>query len=57
VCNKLALVLLGTSGALTFFAPIQPIIGAASLALLGATLFWRLRRRADGDACAVQAAG
>jgi hypothetical protein len=56
VCNKLALVLLGTSGALTVFAPIQPIIGAASVALLGATLMWRLRRRADGDACAVQAA-
>jgi hypothetical protein len=56
LCNKLALVLLGTSGALTFFAPIQPIIGAASVALLGATLMWRLRRRAEGDACAVQPA-
>ena len=35
VCNKIALVLLGTGGAMTVFAPIQPLIGAASLALLG----------------------
>jgi len=28
VCNKVALVLLGTSGALSVWAPIQPILGA-----------------------------
>jgi hypothetical protein len=54
VCNKIALVLLGTSGALTIFAPIQPLIGAASLALLAGTLAWRLRSRARGGACAVR---
>jgi len=53
VCNKIALVLLGTSGALTIFAPIQPLIGAVSLALLAGTLAWRLRSRARGGACAV----
>jgi len=53
VCNKVALVLLGTSGALSIWAPIQPIIGAASLALLAGTLAWRLRSRARGGACAV----
>lgn len=52
VCNKLALVLLGTSGALSIYAPLQPVIAAASLALLGATLVWRLRVRARGGACA-----
>jgi hypothetical protein len=31
VCNRIALVLLGTSGALTVFAPLQPFLGAASL--------------------------
>ena len=31
VCNKIALVLLGTSGAMTVFAPLQPVIGAVSL--------------------------
>ena len=53
VCNKIALVLLGTSGALTVFAPLQPVIGAGSLLLLAATLAWRLRLRARGGACAL----
>ncbi|OGO54844.1 MAG: hypothetical protein A2V85_16735 [Chloroflexi bacterium RBG_16_72_14] len=52
VCNKLALVLLGTSGALTIWAPLQPIIGLASLLLLAGTLAWRLRARRSGGACA-----
>ncbi len=53
VCNKIALLLLGASGALTVFAPLQPAIGAASLALLAATLAWRLRSRARDGACPV----
>jgi hypothetical protein len=53
VCNKVALLLLGTGGAMTVWAPIQPIVGAASMALLAGTLIWRLRLRARGDACAV----
>ncbi len=59
LCNKVALVLLGTSGALSVFAPIQPLIGAVSVALLAVTLAWRLRLRASGGACsrpAVEAA-
>jgi hypothetical protein len=52
VCNKIALVLLGASGALTIYAPLQPLIGAASLALLVATVAWRFRLRATGAACA-----
>jgi hypothetical protein len=52
VCNKIALILLGTSGALTIFAPLQPVIGAASLVLLAGTLAWRFRLRARGGACA-----
>ena len=51
VCNKVALLLLGASGAMSVYAPIQPIIGAASLALLVATAAWRLRLRASGGAC------
>ena len=38
VCNKIALILLGASGALTVYAPLQPMIGAASLALLVGTI-------------------
>jgi hypothetical protein len=53
VCNKIALVLLGTSGALTIWAPLQPIIGAASLLLLAATLAWRIRSRRAGGVCPV----
>jgi len=53
VCNKIALVLLGTSGALTVWAPLQPLLGIASLALLGVTLAWRLRMRARGNACRI----
>jgi hypothetical protein len=56
VCNKVALVLLGWSGAMTIYAPIQPFIGAASLALLAGTVAWRFRSRVRGGACAVPAA-
>lgn len=51
VCNKIALVLLGASGAMSVYAPIQPLIGAVSLGLLVATAIWRLRLRATGGAC------
>ncbi len=53
VCNKIALVLLGTSGAMTIFAPLQPVIGAVSLALLVATLIWRFRLRTRAGACRI----
>ena len=51
VCNKVALILLGASGAMSVYAPIQPLIGAVSLGLLVATVAWRLRLRATGGAC------
>jgi hypothetical protein len=54
VCNKVALVLLGAGGALTIWAPLQPILGAASLVLLAATLAWRLRVRARAGTCPVR---
>ena len=34
VCNKLIILLLGFSGAMTYFAPIQPIIGIVGVILL-----------------------
>ena len=43
VCNKLAVLALGWSGALTYFAPIQPLLGAVAVLLLAATLIARLR--------------
>jgi hypothetical protein len=53
VCNKVALVLLGVGGAMTVFAPLQPLIGAASLVLLAGTLAWRFRLRARGGVCSI----
>lgn len=43
VCNKLVLVALGTSGALTWFEPLQPALQLLALALLGWALWARLR--------------
>lgn len=43
VCNKLVVAALGFSGALTYFAPLQPILGAAALALTLFVLRTRLR--------------
>jgi hypothetical protein len=51
VCNKVALLLLGASGAMSVYAPLQPLIGAVSLVLLAITAAWRLRLRANGGAC------
>jgi hypothetical protein len=45
VCNKIAVVALGFTGALQYFGPVQPLLGAASVALLAVTLAWRLRAR------------
>jgi hypothetical protein len=50
-CNKIALVLLGASGATSVFGPLQPVIGAVSLVLLAVTAAWRMRIRARGGAC------
>lgn len=44
ICNKLVVASLGVSGALSIFAPLQPLIGAVSLVLLAATLWWRVRQ-------------
>jgi hypothetical protein len=43
VCNKLALLALGYSGAITWFAPAQPFLAIGALLLTGGTLVWRLR--------------
>jgi hypothetical protein len=43
VCNKLVLVALGASGAVTWFAPIQPLLAVASIVLMVVALRLRLR--------------
>jgi hypothetical protein len=44
LCNKLVVLALGATGALTYFEPIQPVLGMASVALLGYALWLRLDR-------------
>lgn len=43
VCNKIALLVLGYSGAITWFAPVQPYLALGALLLTGAALLIRLR--------------
>jgi hypothetical protein len=52
-CNKLVLLALGTSGAVTWFEPVQPLLSLAGIAVL----LWALNRRLLGEvACSVPAA-
>jgi hypothetical protein len=53
ICNKLVVLLLGVSGALTVFGPAQLYLGALSVALLAWT--FHLRVRAAARACSVPA--
>lgn len=53
ICNKVAVVLLGTSGALNFFGPSQIFLGIASLLLLGWALL--VRSQAVVGTCPVPA--
>ncbi len=52
ICNKVVVIALGTSGALTWFAPVQPYLGVLALGLMA----WALRVRLRGEvACSVEA--
>ncbi len=48
VCNKLALLALGYSGALRWFGPVQPYLGLIAVGLLAWALIVRVRRE---DSC------
>lgn len=43
VCNKVVLLLLGSAGAMQWFAPVQPVLAAVALTLTTVALVWRLR--------------
>ena len=52
VCNKIVLLALGASGAVAWFAPVQPFLALASVGLL----FWALRTRLiNAGSCALPA--
>lgn len=51
-CNKLVLIALGTSGAITWFEPVQPFLAVAGIAILA----YALRRRLQTEvSCEVPA--
>ena len=41
VCNQAVVALVGTSGALSWWAPVQPFVGLVAIGLL----LWTLRQR------------
>lgn len=45
VCNRLVLVVLGSAGAMSWFAPVQPLLVVAGIAALGLALRSRLSSR------------
>ncbi len=57
VCNKVVLLLVGATGAVTYFEPIQPLFSLAAFALMAVALALRLRdiRRFGTTAPAVPA--
>lgn len=55
VCNKIAVALLGVSGALTVWSPVQPVLALGSLAVLGAAVLVRWRATARCATCERQA--
>lgn len=55
ICNKAVVALLGVSGALNVFAPVQPLIGLLGVGLVATALILRLR--AYSQACPLHSAG
>lgn len=54
VCNKVALIALGSAGAIRWFEPVQPLLQVLAITLLG----WALRTRLLGElSCPLRARG
>lgn len=54
ICNKLVVAVIGVSGALSYWAPLQPVLGVLSIVLLSTGLAVRLR---GSVACPMPAGG
>ncbi|MEU3629162.1 hypothetical protein [Streptomyces fradiae] len=52
ICNKLVVLAIGVSGALSFWAPLQPVLALASMSLL---LYALIRRLRTAENCPVPA--
>lgn len=56
-CNKVVVLLLGTSGALAWFEPLQPLLAALSFLLLGLAIWIRWRPVIADRAATLHAGG
>lgn len=54
ICNKLIVGLLGVSGALSYFQPIQPFLGGLGLILVAVVLAYRMRNLSCGSCRVVE---
>jgi hypothetical protein len=54
VCNKLVLLALGTTGAMNYFAPVQPFLAVAGVVLLTWALIVRLRNAVSCEVAAAE---
>lgn len=43
ICNKVLVLLIGATTLMTYFEPYRPVLGLASIALLGGALYWRIK--------------
>lgn len=50
LCNHILLMLFSSSAIMTYFDPLRPVLGVASVGLFGATILYR--RRASCESCA-----
>lgn len=57
ICNKLVVALIGLSGALTFFAPLQLYLGLIAVGLLAWTLWIRMQSLAGNCPVSLPASG
>ena len=48
ICNKLIVLAIGVTGALTYFAPIQPILGIVSIILLSWAVYMQSKSLSGG---------
>lgn len=54
VCNKLVLLALGTTGAMNYFAPVQPFLAVAGVVVLTWALIVRLRNAVSCEVAAAE---
>jgi len=43
ICNKILLLLFGSTALLTYFEPVRPLLGLVSVVILVTTLYWRIK--------------